>query len=237
MEYIGNFKSLENGIATFQMLEQINLERLNTLFKDDEEIEGLITFKDKRALSNKQRKLYRALLNNIYEWSGEPTDFLHEWFKEIYFLDKGEKISTANRSTNSKSDMNELLDIVIDFIFEWNVPFKKGYELLPKNEQWYLYQCCKHRKCAICGKKSDIHHEEGLVGMGNNRNAYNHLHSKFISLCREHHNIRHTMTWKEFEELYKVQPIKLDDKTLIRLNLMSVKQVRDIKENEHGTKN
>ena len=43
------------------------------------------------------------------------------------------------------------------------------------------------------------------------------------------------MTWKEFEELYKVQPIKLDDKTLIRLNLMSVKQVREIKENEDGT--
>ena len=71
--------------------------------------------------------------------------------------------------------------------------------------------------------------------MGNNRGAYNHLHSKFISLCREHHQIRHNMTWKEFEELYKVQPIKLDDKTLIRLNLMSVKQVREIKENEDGT--
>lgn len=232
MEYIGNFKSLENGIATFQMLEQINLERLNTLFSDDEEVEGLITFKDKRALSDRQRKLYRALLNNIYEWSGEPTDFLHEWFKEIYFLEHGATISTANHSTNSKSDMNELLNIVIEFIFEWNVPFKRGYELLPKEDSWYLYQCCKHRKCAICGKKSDIHHEEGLVGMGNNRGAYNHLDSKFISLCREHHQARHTMTWKEFEELYKVQPIKLDDKTLIKLNLMSVKQVREIKENE-----
>lgn len=233
MEYIGNFKSLENGIATFKMLEQINLERLNTLFKDDEEIEGLITFKDKRALSDRQRKLYRALLNNIYEWSGEHTDFLHEWFKEIYFLDKGEKISTANHSTNSKSDMNELLDIVIDFIFEWNVPFKKGYELLPKNESWYLYQCCKHRKCAICGKQAEIHHAINLVGMGNNRNTVNHLLSYFIALCREHHNEIHNLGLTEFSKKYHgIKPIKLDDKTLIRLNLMSVKQVREIKENE-----
>lgn len=41
MEYIGNLKSIENNVAVFQMLEQINLERLNTLFRDEEEIEGL----------------------------------------------------------------------------------------------------------------------------------------------------------------------------------------------------
>ena len=232
MEYIGNFKSLENGIATFQMLEQINLERLNTLFQDGEEIEGLITFKDKRALSDKQRKLYRALLNNIYEWSGEPTVFLHEWFKEIYFLEHGETISTANHSTNSKSDMNELLNIVIEFIFEWNVPFKRGHELLPKEDSWYLYQCCKHRKCAVCGKPAEIHHAINLVGMGNNRNKFNHLSSYFMALCRYHHNEIHNLGLTEFTDKYKVQPIKLDDNTLIRLNLMSVKQVKEIKENE-----
>lgn len=232
MEYIGNFKSLENGIATFQMLEQINLERLNTLFSDDEEVEGLITFKDKRALSDRQRKLYRALLNNIYEWSGEPTDFLHEWFKEIYFLEHGATISTANHSTNSKSDMNELLNIVIEFIFEWNVPFKRGYELLPKEDSWYLYQCCKHRKCAICGKRAEIHHAINLVGMGNNRNNVNHLNSYFIALCRTHHNEIHNLGLTKFSEKYHgIKPIKLDDTTLIRLNLMSVKQVREIKEN------
>lgn len=232
MEYIAKLTKLKGKELSFESLEDINVERLKTVFGTSDNVEGLITFKDKRSLSDKQRKLYRALLNNIYEWSGEPTDFLHEWFKEEYFLGKGEKISTSNHSTNSKSDMNELLNIVIEFIFEWNVPFKRGYELLPKEDSWYLYQCCKHRKCAICGKKSDIHHEEGLVGMGNNRGTYNHIDSKFISLCREHHVIRHTMTWQEFQELYKVQPIKLDDETLIRLNLMSVKQVREIKENE-----
>ena len=215
----------------FELLEQINLERLKTLYGTLDNVEALIVFKDKRKLSDRQRAFYRALLNNIFKWCGEGTNELHEFFKEEYFLETGERISTKNNSKNSKSDMNKLLEIVIDFMFEFDVPFAKGYELLPKEDNWYLYQCCKHRKCAICGKKSDIHHEEGLVGMGNNRGAYNHLNSKFISLCREHHVIRHTMTWKEFEELYKVQPIKLDDKTLIRLNLMSVKQVREIKEN------
>ena len=232
MELIAKLKQIKGLNIAFELLEQINLERLRTLYGTLDNVEALIVFKDKRKLSDRQRAFYRALLNNIFKWCGEGTDELHEFFKEEYFLETGERISTKDNSENSKSDMNKLLEIVIDFMFEFDVPFAKGYELLPKEDSWYLYQCCKHRKCAICGKKSDIHHEEGLVGMGNNRGAYNHLDSKFISLCREHHNIRHTMTWKEFEELYKVQPIKLDDKTLIRLNLMSVKQVREIKENE-----
>lgn len=232
MELIAKLKQIKGLNIAFELLEQINLERLRTLYGTLDNVEALIVFKDKRKLSDRQRAFYRALLNNIFKWCGEGTDELHEFFKEEYFLETGERISTKDNSENSKSDMNKLLEIVIDFMFEFDVPFAKGYELLPKEDSRYLYQCCKHRKCAICGKKSDIHHEEGLVGMGNNRGAYNHLDSKFISLCREHHNIRHTMTWKEFEELYKVQPIKLDDKTLIRLNLMSVKQVREIKENE-----
>lgn len=232
MELIAKLKQIKGLNIVFELLEQINLERLKTLYGTLDNVEALIVFKDKRKLSDRQRAFYRALLNNIFKWCGEGTNELHEFFKEEYFLETGERISTKDNSKNSKSDMNKLLEIVIDFMFEFDVPFAKGYELLPKEDNWYLYQCCKHRKCAICGKKSDIHHEEGLVGMGNNRGAYNHLDSKFISLCREHHNIRHTMTWKEFEELYKVQPIKLDDKTLIRLNLMSVKQVREVKENE-----
>lgn len=237
MEYIAKLKQIKGLNIAFELLEQINLERLKTLYGTLDNVEALIVFKDKRKLSDRQRAFYRALLNNIFKWCGEGTNELHEFFKEEYFLETGERISTKDNSKNSKSDMNKLLEIVIDFMFEFDVPFAKGYELLPKEDNWYLYQCCKHRKCAICGKKSDIHHEEGLVGMGNNRGAYNHLDSKFISLCREHHNIRHTMTWKEFEELYKVQPIKLDDKTLIRLNLMSVKQVREIKENEEWDDN
>lgn len=232
MELIAKLKQIRGLNIAFELLEQINLERLKTLYGTLDNVEALIVFKDKRKLSDRQRAFYRALLNNIFKWCGEGTNELHEFFKEEYFLETGERISTKDNSKNSKSDMNKLLEIVIDFMFKFDVPFAKGYELLPKEDNWYLYQCCKHRKCAICGKKSDIHHEEGLVGMGNNRGAYNHLDSKFISLCREHHNIRHTMTWKEFEDLYKVQPIKLDDKTLIRLDLMSVKQVREIKENE-----
>ena len=85
MEYIAKLTKLKGKELSFESLEDINIERLKTLYGTLDNVEGLITFKDKRALSNKQRKLYRALLNDIYNWSGQDTEFLHEWFKEDYY--------------------------------------------------------------------------------------------------------------------------------------------------------
>ncbi|RST96977.1 hypothetical protein CBF37_10465 [Vagococcus vulneris] len=204
--------------VVFELLEQINLDRLKTLYGDLNNIEVLLVFKDKRKFSNKQRRLYWALMNDIYNWSGEGTRELHDWFKEEYFLEHGKSISLGNTSIDSKSDVNELLDIVIDFMFEWNVPFKKGYELLPKNEQWYLYQCCKHRKCAICGKHADIHHVDA-VGIGNNRNRVDNDWRKFLAVCRVHHVEVETIGNDAFFEKYKVQGIKLDPTMIKKLKI------------------
>ena len=231
MEYIAKLTKLKGKELSFQTLETINVERLKTVYGTSDNIEGLIVFRDKRSLSDKQRKLYRALLNDIFNWSGEDTDFLHDWFKEIYLLEHGERISTSNDSSNSKTDMNNLLDIVIDFMLEWNVPFKKGYELLPKNEQWYLYQCCKHRKCAVCGKHADIHHIDA-VGSGNNRNAVDHTKKLVIAICREHHNEAHNLGNQQFLNKHHLNGIYLGFDTLKELGLMTQKLIDEIKENE-----
>lgn len=207
--------------------EDVNVERLKTLFGASDNVEALIIFRDKRSLSDKQRKLYRALLNNIYMWSGESTDLLHEWFKEEFYLNFGYRISTADASKNSKTDMNELLNLVIDFMFEWNVPFKKGYELLPKNESWYLYQCCKHRKCAVCGKHSDIHHLDA-VGSGNNRNRVDHTKKRVISVCRTHHVEAHALGNTAFLAKYKLDGIYLSYEDFNKLGLMSQKLIDEL---------
>lgn len=231
MEYIAKLTKLKGNELSFQALETINVERLKTVYGTSDNIEGLIVFRDKRSLSDKQRKLYRALLNDIFNWSGEDTDFLHDWFKETYLLEYGERISTSNDSSNSKTDMNNLLDIVIDFMFEWNIPFKKGYELLPKDEQWYLYQCCKHRKCAVCGKHADIHHIDS-VGSGNNRNRVDHTKKLVIAICREHHNEAHNLGNHQFLNKHHLNGIYLDFDTLKDLGLMTQKLIDEIKENE-----
>lgn len=229
MKYIAKLKKISGLNVMFELLEQINIERLKTIFEDLSNVEAVITFYDKRKLSEKQRKLYRALLNDIFIWSGTDTNALHEIFKEMYFVETGERISTANKSKNNMSDMNLLLEIVIDFMFEWNVPFAKGYELLPRNAQYYLYVCCKHRKCAVCGKPADIHHEGNKVGAGRNRNNYDHSSSTFVALCRIHHVERHTTTWELFKDKYQLEAIKLTFETLQKLGLMTQKLIDEIR--------
>lgn len=218
MELIAKLKQIKGLNIVFELLEQINLERLKTLYGTLDNVEALIVFKDKRKLSDRQRAFYRALLNNIFKWCGEGTNELHEFFKEEYFLETGERISTKDNSKNSKSDMNKLLEIVIDFMFEFDVPFAKGYELLPKEDNWYLYQCCKHRKCAICGKKSDIHHVNA-VGMGNNRKKVDNRWREFLSVCRKHHVEVETIGNEAFFEKYKVKGIKLDEDLIKKLRI------------------
>nr|WP_311873713.1 putative HNHc nuclease [Vagococcus fluvialis] len=190
-------------------------------------VEALIVFKDKRKLSDRQRAFYRALLNNIFKWCGEGTDELHEFFKEEYFLETGERISTKDNSENSKSDMNKLLEIVIDFMFEFDVPFAKGYELLPKEESWYLYQCCKHRKCAVCGKHSEIHHID-TVGAGNNRNKVDHTKKLVISACRQHHSEAHNLGNDQFLRKYKLAGIYLSYQDFNDLGMMSQKLIDEL---------
>lgn len=228
MRYIAELKKIQGFNAVFKMLEKVNLDRLRTLFGSLDNVEATIIFKDKRKLSDRQRKFYRALLNDVYKWSGQGTDELHEIFKEEYFCEFNHRISTAEDSLNSKSDMNNLIELVIGFMFEFNVPFAKGYELLPTNESYYLYLCIKRRKCVVCGAHADIHH---IDAVGNRkRTVVDHSKLRMIALCRKHHNEAHSMGNTNFCNKYRVQGIKVDYEALINLGLMNKKQVTNIKE-------
>lgn len=228
MRYIAELKRVQGFNIVFRLLEKINLDRLRTVFGSLDNVEAIITFKDKRELSERQRKFYRALLNDISKWSGHYSSELHDIFKNEYFLEYGQEISTANTSNNSKTDMNNLLELVIEFMFEFNVPFKKGYELLPSDESYYLYLCIKHRKCVVCGSYADIHHVDAV---GNRkRSTVNHSQFRIIALCRKHHNEAHNLGNTNFCNKHQVQGIKVDYKTLINLRIMNEKQVRELEE-------
>lgn len=233
MKYPSKIEKISGNKLTINTYEPINLERLKTLYGSLNNAEPVLIFEDKRKVTTKQRALFFALVHNCSDWFGYDEIVMENFFKVEYLKKYRKLISLSDNSIDSRTDVNNLLNLVVDFVLEWKVPFKKGYELLPRKEQWYLFQCCKHRTCAICGKHADIHHAINLVGMGNNRGTVNHLLSYFIALCREHHNEIHNLGLTDFSKKYHgIKPIKLDDETLIRLNLMSVKQVREIKENE-----
>ncbi len=119
--------------------------------------------------------------------------------------------------------------MVIDFMLEWNVPFPKSYELLPRDQQYFFYQCCKHRKCVICGQShADIHH---LIAVGNRkRSQVDHRKLPLTAVCRVHHNEAHNIGVMEFIKKYHIQPIYLSGEDLIRIGIMNMSQIKGLDE-------
>lgn len=243
MNYSARLSKLSNNKGLIEFHQEVNTERLRTMYDGDiRNIQMDVTFPDPRRFTVKQRSLMFALFNDIHEWSMQdigaidtdiPIEIIGtpETIKDIfysrYILKYHKDISVRNESTTTVSEMNNLLDIILDFMFEWGVPFSKGHDLLPKNEQFYLYQCLKHRKCAVCGKHADVHHID-TVGAGNNRNKIDHTKKLVIALCREHHNEAHNTGNKEFLESYHLSGIYADYDTFNKLGLMSQKLIDEL---------
>ncbi|AVK60552.1 hypothetical protein C5Z25_01650 [Lactobacillus sp. CBA3605] len=176
---------------------------------------------DTRKARPQQRRLFFALLNDIVDEFIVPPDFLKAMFYLQYQIyTDGKQISLSDATKSSVSDVNELLDLVIDFMFEWRVPFKKGYELLPRDQDYYLFECCRHRVCMICGNRADIHHVD-VVGSGVNRTHIDHTKRHVMALCRKHHSEIEQIGTMAFSAKYHVpvDGIKLDRETLKRIGL------------------
>lgn len=177
---------------------------------------------DPRKARPTQRRLFFALLNDIVRWYGDPIkDFLKDLFYlQFEIMHDGKQVSLSDNTESSVSDANDLLDCVIDFMFEWNVEFKTGYELLTKSESYYLFECCRHRKCFECQRHADIHHVD-VIGSGMDRTKVDHSNRHVMALCRKHHQEIEQIGAQAFSAKYHlpVNGIKLDVDTLKKIGV------------------
>ncbi|WNW16703.1 putative HNHc nuclease [Lactiplantibacillus plantarum] len=198
-----------------------NLDHIETVSGSVNEYYTYSELADTRKARPQQRRLFFALLSDVAEWSIVPQDFLKSMFYLQYQIyTDGKQISLSDVTQSSVSDANQLLDLVIDFMFEWHVPFNKGYKLLPREQEYYLFQCCRHRVCMICGNRADIHHVD-VIGAGLNRTHVDHTKRHVMALCRVHHSEIEQIGSVAFSAKYHVpvDGIKLDKETLKRIGL------------------
>lgn len=209
-----------------------NLDHLETINGQTDQVWADLEFADPRKARPQQRRLFFALLNDIATYYVVPPDFLKMMFYTQYeFYTAGKSISLSDATKSSVSDANQLLDLVIDFMFEWHVPFKKGYELLPKDEAYYQYECCRHRVCAICGREhADIHHWDAVGS--ETRKLTDHRKHRFMALCRKHHQLVHTMGSHDFFNQFHIKPMKLSEQDLIDLHVMTRKRMNELDEDK-----
>lgn len=210
---------VENNLLTQKLREPLNVKRIETYHNAD--LSRVLVHNeiaDPRKFSPSQRRLYRAMLNDIELSYGQPTDSLHEYFKAAYLNKYDKPISTANNSKNSVEEVNNLINLVIDFVLSSrNLEFNESFKYLGDSDYWF-YSCLMNSMCCLCGGKGEKAHVKA-VGTGRNRKTIDHTLHEFMSLCRIHHSEQHTIGLPKFMKKYIITPTWLNREDLKRLNM------------------
>lgn len=167
-----------------------------------------LRFDDGRHISVEQRKKAYATIRDIADWAGYLPEEMKEHLKYEHMIRTGDAYFSL--SNCSMDTAREFINTILEFSLENGVPLTDDALNRTDDIGRYLYYCIMHRKCAICGRDGEIHHEDA-IGMGNNRKRIDDSSYRKICLCREHHTAAHQMGVKRFREMYKVYGITVKD--------------------------
>ena len=182
-----------------------------------EVMRGEVKIDDGRRISSDQRKKIYALIKDISNHTGHHPEYLKEHMKyEFMAQEDKEYFSLSNVDMTTA---RYFIESILEFCFEWEVPFATKTHELAKEIGNYLYLCLLHKKCAICGKQNAHIHHVDAVGSGRNRNEVDHTQLRLIALCAEHHQETHTIGWETFDKKHKVAGIKVNAQTIKRLGI------------------
>ena len=167
-----------------------------------------LRFDDGRHISVEQRKKAYATIRDIADWAGYLPEEMKEHLKYEHMIRTGDAYFSL--SNCSMDTAREFINTILEFSLENGVPLTDDALNRTDDIGRYLYYCIMHRKCAICGRDGEIHHEDA-IGMGNDRKRVDDSDYRKICLCREHHTAAHQMGVKRFREMYKVYGITVKD--------------------------
>lgn len=187
--------------------------------------ECYVEFIDSRRLSDKQRRMCYALIRAIADWSGDSQEGIKTALKLDFSI---EHIETLGEKLFSLSDapmslVAEFQRYLISFILEHDVPLNFSLREYVDDVEHYVYMCLIHKRCAVCGKRAELHHLDA-VGMGNDRTQVTHIGREAMSLCREHHTEYRTVGRLEFIQRYHFNGGVEIDKTIAKIYKLKTKE-------------
>lgn len=220
LTYLTKIVKISGNKIVLELKEELNIERLKTIFNGfDGERQAELFIKDPRGFTVEQRRFVFALMQDIYIYTGEPLESLKDVFYWQFRYFTGKNISLSNESENSVDEIATLAELILDFIFENDIPFREGYEIPPQNVEYYFYKCVMTRTCCICGKRgADIDHFNKSLGR-RKRKSVDHSEYDFAALCRTHHSEKHQIGLEEFKRKHRVIGIKLSENEIKKLRI------------------
>ena len=168
-----------------------------------------VGLRDGRRITPKQRAKIHALIDEIAAWQGELPEYVKRIMKIEFSADrlKALEIKLFSLSDCDVTLASEFITFLIDFVIYYEVPTRIPLSELCEDIKKYVYVCAKNKKCAVCGKRAELHHYDA-VRMGNDRDELFQLGYRVIPLCREHHAAAHNKGRSYFDEVH-LEPIPL----------------------------
>ena len=211
-----------------------NIGNIQEIESDEVEV-SLIGIREPLITPEQRRKIF-ALVHDITGYISGYTDrneirFTLSAMQVLYLMDSTDEesvrfaltdnycrlqgvdlfsLSTKNENCASRELASDFIDWLVNLCVENAIPCMDTLLNRCEDVERYVYACVANRRCAICGKKADIH-EVDTVGMGRNRSKIGHVGQLVEPLCRGHHQEAGEIGQKSFDELYHLQPIRLDE--------------------------
>lgn len=179
-------------------------KQLGYMFKQKAIRSAEMRFDDGRHISADQRKKVYATIKDISSYTGYLPEEQKEWLKYLHISRTGSDYFSL--SDCSMDTAREFINTILEYALENGVQLSEEAINRTDDIGRYLYFCIMNKKCAICGRDGEIHHEDA-IGMGNDRQTVDDSNHKKICLCRLHHTMAHQLGVSRFTERYKVYGI------------------------------
>jgi hypothetical protein len=179
--------------------------------------QGQLQLDDARMITAMQRKKAWATLNEIADHYGWKQREVHDYLKYRYMAESGEAVFSL--SDCSMDTARRYISFLIELVIAEGIPMKQSamnrVEDRPEDIARLMWLCLLYRRCPICGKPADLHHEDA-IGMGRDRDKVDDSKLKKIALCRVHHTEAEAIGKIAFSEKYHVFGIIFDQKKIKR---------------------
>lgn len=177
-------------------------------FLRDRRVEScVVILEDGRTITALQRRYIYAILRDISMYTGHEVEFLKGHFKADVIARTGG--SWFSLSNCSMTEANDLINVLIQFCVEWQIPTKDNLADLAPSMDKYMYWCLKNKVCCITRRpRAQLHHVD-RVGMGRSRKEIDHAGMRAMPLTAKLHEEAHATGQASFDEKYHIHGIAL----------------------------
>ena len=195
-------KRTEGGVIAFVPCED------NEITKTARKI--IVEIPDSRKISMAQRRKAFVLLGYISAWWGyTPLEATKEITKQMFNGHVPCSFDTDFSLSNCSVEVARLyITYLIDFCILHDIDIGEPLYELCEDIPKYVWACLMKKRCAVCGKKAELHHVDA-IGAGRNRKEIPQVGMQVLPLCRVHHNEIHNTGNFTFLKKYILQSIAL----------------------------